>query len=41
MKDSHTLLQQAKAGFNTLDVSAEAQDEALNWLEVWKAQEGT
>jgi phosphoglucomutase/phosphomannomutase len=35
MKDHHTLLQQAKAGFNTLDVAAEHQDEALNWLEVW------
>ena len=35
MSGSKTLLQKAKAGFDTLDVSAEHQDEALNWLEVW------
>ena len=35
MSVTKTLLQKAKAGFDALDVSAEHQDEALNWLEVW------
>jgi phosphoglucomutase/phosphomannomutase len=35
VKDSKTFLQQARAGFNTLDVSAKHRDEALIWLEIW------
>ena len=39
MNDSKTLLQKAKAGFNTLDVSAEHRDEALNSLEIWLTED--
>ncbi len=39
MNNSKTLLQQAKAGFNTLDVSAEHRDEALNSLEIWLTED--
>ena len=35
MNDSKTLLEKARAGFNTLDVSADYRDDALNWLEIW------
>lgn len=35
MSETAAIIEQVRAGFKTLDVSAEHQNEALKWLEMW------
>lgn len=35
MNETAAIIEQVRAGFKTLDVSAEHQNEALKWLEMW------
>ncbi len=37
MSEIAAIIEQVRAGFKTLDVSAEHQNEALKWLEIWLA----